>query len=255
LNGAKVLSNGTDALAKPVEADGGLRMNWSDTLIQLQYDLGAPQELSWLVEGITFFVGAFVLANAALVLALLLIWIDAQGGQPHPGSDRAESVGPLRAFSDCRRRCKTLVQRGYQTDDSRYPSYLLAPVLSVMGVLMALAVLPIGAGLIGTDSQHRRPLSGGARVARHHGGIDGGLGQQQQVRAALAGFRVVAQLLELRNPDGAGHAGPCALDWHHEHAGSGPGTVVLSGPGQPRGGLVRLFAARCLPHLLHRSVG
>ncbi len=29
-------------------------MNWSDVLIQLQMQLGAPEELRWLVEGVTY---------------------------------------------------------------------------------------------------------------------------------------------------------------------------------------------------------
>ena len=44
--------------------------NWSDALIQFQMSLGAPKELEWLVVGITYFIGAFILANAALVLAM-----------------------------------------------------------------------------------------------------------------------------------------------------------------------------------------
>ena len=50
-------------------------MNWSDVLIDMQMRLGAPEELRWLVETITYAIVATVMASASLALALVLIWI------------------------------------------------------------------------------------------------------------------------------------------------------------------------------------
>jgi NADH-quinone oxidoreductase subunit H len=174
-------------------------MNWSDALIQLQYDLGAPRELSWLVEGITFFVGAFVLANAALVLALLLIWITRKVVSRIQDRIGPNRLGPFGLFQTVADAVKLLSKEDIKPTTADTPSYLLAPVLSVMGVLMALAVLPIGAGLIGTD------LNIGVLYLVALGSLGimaalmAGWGSNNKY-ALLAGFRVVAQLLSYEIP-------------------------------------------------------
>ena len=174
-------------------------MNWSDALIQLQYDLGAPQELSWLVEGITYFIGAFILANAALVLALLLIWITRKvisRIQDRIGPNR---LGPYGLFQTIADAMKLLSKEDIKPTTADTISYLVAPVLAVMGVLMALAVIPFGAGLIGAD------LSVGVLYLVALGSIGimaalmAGWGSNNKY-ALLAGFRVVAQLLSYEIP-------------------------------------------------------
>ena len=50
-------------------------MNWSDVLVDMQMRLGAPEELRWLVQGITYALVATVIASLSLALALVLIWI------------------------------------------------------------------------------------------------------------------------------------------------------------------------------------
>lgn len=174
-------------------------MNWSDALIQLQYDLGAPQELSWLVEGVTYFVGAFILANAALVLALLLIWITRKvisRIQDRIGPNR---LGPYGLFQTVADALKLLSKEDIKPKTADTISYVVAPVLAVMGVLMALAVIPFGAGLIGAD------LNVGVLYLVALGSIGimaalmAGWGSNNKY-ALLAGFRVVAQLLSYEIP-------------------------------------------------------
>jgi len=174
-------------------------MNWSDALIQLQYDLGAPEELSWLVEGITYFIGAFILANAALVLALLLIWVTRKvisRIQDRIGPNR---LGPFGLFQTIADAMKLLSKEDIKPTTADTISYLIAPVLAVMGVLMALAVIPFGAGLVGTD------LSVGVLYLVALGSIGimaalmAGWGSNNKY-ALLAGFRVVAQLLSYEIP-------------------------------------------------------
>lgn len=174
-------------------------MNWSDALIQLQYDLGAPQELSWLVEGVTYFIGAFVIANAALVLALLLIWITRKvisRIQDRIGPNR---LGPYGLFQTVADAMKLLSKEDIKPKSADTLSYFIAPILSVVGVLMALAVIPFGAGLIGAD------LNVGVLYLVALGSIGimaalmAGWGSNNKY-ALLAGFRVVAQLLSYEIP-------------------------------------------------------
>lgn len=174
-------------------------MNWSDALIQFQYDLGAPQELSWLVEGITYFIGAFILANAALVLALLLIWITRKVVsriQDRIGPNRVGRYGLFQTVADA---MKLLSKEDITPSTADTVSYLIAPVLAVMGVLMVLAVIPFGAGLVGTD------LNVGVLYLVALGSIGimaalmAGWGSNNKY-ALLAGFRVVAQLLSYEIP-------------------------------------------------------
>jgi NADH-quinone oxidoreductase subunit H len=174
-------------------------MNWSDALIQLQYALGAPEELSWLVEGITYFIGAFILASAALTLALLLIWITRKvisRIQDRIGPNR---LGPYGLFQTVADALKLLSKEDIKPTTADTISYMIAPVLAVTGVLMTLAVIPFGAGLIGTD------LSVGVLYLVALGSIGimaalmAGWGSNNKY-ALLAGFRVVAQLLSYEIP-------------------------------------------------------
>lgn len=174
-------------------------MNWSDALIQLQYALGAPEELSWLVEGITYFIGAFILASAALTLALLLIWITRKVVSRIQDRIGPNRLGPYGLFQTVADALKLLSKEDIKPTTADTISYMIAPVLAVMGVLMALAVIPFGAGLIGTD------LSVGVLYLVALGSIGimaalmAGWGSNNKY-ALLAGFRVVAQLLSYEIP-------------------------------------------------------
>ncbi|MBW7884038.1 MAG: NADH-quinone oxidoreductase subunit NuoH [Caldilineaceae bacterium] len=174
-------------------------MNWSDALIDLQYRLGAPRELDWLVQGIAYFIGAFILANLALVLALLLIWITRKvisRIQDRIGPNR---VGPYGLFQTVADALKLLSKEDIKPDSADPISYQVAPVLAVFGVLLSLAVMPFGAGLIGTD------LNVGVLFLVALGSVGimaalmAGWGSNNKY-ALLAGFRVVAQLLSYEIP-------------------------------------------------------
>ncbi|GIV67399.1 NADH-quinone oxidoreductase subunit NuoH [Caldilinea sp.] len=174
-------------------------MNWSDALIQLQYDLGAPQELSWLVEGVTYFIGAFILANAALILALLLIWITRKvisRIQDRIGPNR---IGPYGLFQTVADALKLLSKEDITPASADKISYLLAPVLSVVGVLMALAVIPFGPALIGADLNVAVLYLVALGSLGIMAALMAGWGSNNKY-ALLAGFRVVAQLLSYEIP-------------------------------------------------------
>ena len=174
-------------------------MNWSDALIQLQYSLGAPAELSWLVEGITYFVGALIMASVALTIALLLIWITRKvisRIQDRIGPNR---LGPFGLFQTVADAMKLLSKEDIKPRAADTLSYSIAPVLLVVGVLMALAVIPFGAGLIGADLNvcvlYLVALGSIGIMAA----LMAGWGSNNKY-ALLAGFRVVAQLLSYEIP-------------------------------------------------------
>ena len=73
-----------------VDFGGRTLMNWSDVLIDLQMRLGAPEQLRWLVEAITYFIGAFILVNACARAGAAVDLDHAQGREPHPGPHRSQ---------------------------------------------------------------------------------------------------------------------------------------------------------------------
>jgi NADH-quinone oxidoreductase subunit H len=232
-------------------------MNWSDALIQLQYSLGAPAELSWLVEGITYFVGALIMASVALTIALLLIWITRKvisRIQDRIGPNR---LGPYRLVSDGGGRDEAAVERGHQADAVRTRSFTwqqLLPVLSVVGVLMALAVIPFGAGLIGAD------LNVGVLYLVALGSIGimaalmAGWGSNNKY-ALLAGFRVVAQLLSYEIPMVLAMFAPVLLVGTMRMQELSQAQSHYLGSDQSGAWLVRLLTAGRLSDLLHLSAG
>ncbi len=173
--------------------------NWSDALIQFQMSLGAPKELEWLVVGITYFIGAFILANAALVLALVLIWITRKVVSRIQDRIGPNRVGPYGLFQTVADAAKLLSKEDIKPDTADTLAYVISPVLAVFGVLLSVAVIPFAPGLIGTD------LNIGVLylVALGSIGIMSALmagWSSNNKYALLSGFRVVAQLLSYEVP-------------------------------------------------------
>jgi NADH-quinone oxidoreductase subunit H len=173
--------------------------NWSDALIQFQMSLGAPKELEWLIVGITYFIGAFILANAALVLALVLIWITRKVVSRIQDRIGPNRVGPYGLFQTVADAAKLLSKEDIKPDTADTLAYVISPVLAVFGVLLSVAVIPFAPGLIGTD------LNIGVLylVALGSIGIMSALmagWSSNNKYALLSGFRVVAQLLSYEVP-------------------------------------------------------
>ena len=169
---------------------------WHDFLTQLQIDLGAP-ELG--AQILSHGIGAFILVNAALILALLLIWITRKvisRIQDRIGPNR---LGPYGLFQSVADAVKLLSKEDIRPDNADKVSYALAPILDVFGVLMTLIVIAFAPGLIGAD------LNVGVLfiVALGSIGIMSALmagWSSNNKYALLAGFRVVAQLLSYEIP-------------------------------------------------------
>jgi NADH-quinone oxidoreductase subunit H len=174
-------------------------MNWSDVLIDLQMRLGAPEDLRWLVEGITYFLGAFLLVNASLVLALLLIWITRKVVSRIQDRIGPNRQGPFGLFQTVADALKLLSKEDIRPTNADFWAYALAPILAVFPVLMSLAVITFAPGFVGVD------LNVGVLylVALGSIGIMAALmagWSSNNKYALLSGFRVVAQLLSYEIP-------------------------------------------------------
>lgn len=170
--------------------------NWSDWLTELQVGLGAPEAAARFVS---YFIGAFILVNGALLIALLLIWITRKvisRIQDRIGPNR---LGPYGLFQSVADALKLLSKEDIRPSNADAVAYNLAPILDVFGVLLTLTVLTFAPGLIGAD------LNVGVLflVALGSIGIMSALmagWSSNNKYALLAGFRVVAQLLSYEIP-------------------------------------------------------
>ncbi len=171
-------------------------MFWSDALTEFQVSLGAPEVAA---RGVSYFIGAFLVANIALVLALLLIWITRKVVsriQDRIGPNRSGPYGLFQTVADA---LKLLSKEDITPTSADPVSYYLAPILTVFGVLMSLAVFPFADGFTGAN------LNVGVLylVALGSIGIMAALmagWSSNNKYALLAGFRVVAQLLSYEIP-------------------------------------------------------
>ena len=174
-------------------------MNWSDVLIDMQMRLGAPEELRWLVQTITYALVATVIASASLALALVLIWITRKVVsriQDRIGPNRQGPYGLFQTVADA---LKLMSKEDITPTDADKIAYALAPVLSVFPVLMTLAVITFAPGFVGAN------LNIGVLflVALGSVGIMAALmagWSSNNKYALLSGFRVVAQLLSYEIP-------------------------------------------------------
>lgn len=169
---------------------------WSSALSEALVNLGVPPLLA---IGIVFAVGALILGTVSLTLALLLIWITRKvisRIQDRIGPNR---VGPYGLFQTVADALKLMSKEDIRPANADFISYNLAPILTVFGVLMLLAVIPFAPGFIGYD------LNIGVLylVALGSVGIMADLmagWSSNNKYALLAGFRVVAQLLSYEIP-------------------------------------------------------
>lgn len=182
-------------------------LNWSAGLSEFLMHLGLPEAVA---IGITFFIGALVLASIGPVLALVLIHITRKvisRIQDRLGPNR---LGPWGIFQSAADAVKLLSKEDIRPAEADAIAYTLAPLLSVFGVIMSLAVIPFANGLIGVD------LNVGVLylVALGSIGIMSALmagWSSNNKYALLAGFRVVAQLLSYEIPMVLAMLGPVLL--------------------------------------------
>jgi NADH-quinone oxidoreductase subunit H len=169
---------------------------WSESLSNLLAGLGLPEVVAIIVA---FGIGAFILANVGPVLALVLIWITRKvisRMQDRIGPNRIGPYGLLQTVADA---LKLLSKEDIRPTNADFWAYAIAPILSVFGVILTLAVVAIAPGWIAVD------LNIGVLylVALGSIGIMAALmagWSSNNKYALLAGFRVVAQLLSYEIP-------------------------------------------------------
>jgi NADH-quinone oxidoreductase subunit H len=182
-------------------------LNWSAGLSEFLMNLGLPEAVA---IGLTMFVGALVLASIGPVLALILIHITRKvisRLQDRLGPNR---LGPWGIYQSAADAVKLLSKEDIRPAEADVIAYTIAPLLSVFGVIMSLAVIPFANGLIGVD------LNVGVLflVALGSIGIMAALmagWSSNNKYALLAGFRVVAQLLSYEIPMVLAMLGPVLL--------------------------------------------
>ena len=182
-------------------------LDWSNGLAQFLVGLGLPEVVAL---GITYTVGALILATIAPVLALVLIYLTRKiisRMQDRIGPNR---VGPYGLFQTVADALKLLSKENITPANADLIAYNLAPLLAVAGVILSLAVIPFANGLIGVD------LNVGVLylVALGSIGIMAALmagWSSNNKYALLAGFRVVAQLLSYEIPMVLAMLGPVLL--------------------------------------------
>lgn len=170
--------------------------NWAQALTDLQVNLGAPASAAWIVS---YVVGAVVIASLSLLLALFLIWLTRKivgRLQDRLGPNRQGPWGLTQTIADA---LKLLTKEVIMPRNADRIAFNIAPIFSVFGVLMLLAILPFAPGLIGAD----------LNVAVLYVPAIGSIGIMAALMAGwasnnkyalLSGFRVVAQLLSYEVP-------------------------------------------------------
>lgn len=169
---------------------------WSSSLTHLLAGLGLPETVAAIIA---LAIGAFVLANVGPVLALVLIWTlrkVVSRLQDRIGPNR---VGPFGLFQTVADALKLMSKEDIRPANADPVAYFLAPILSVFGVILSLAVMAFAPGWIGVD------LNVGVLFLTALGSIGimaalmAGWSSNNKY-ALLAGFRVVAQLLSYEIP-------------------------------------------------------
>lgn len=176
---------------------------WQDPIIflgKLLVDLMVFFRLpSGLINFISVLVGVVVVASFGLIAVIFLIWLErkvAARFQDRLGPNRAGPYGLLQTLADI---VKLVTKEDITPAKADKIAYNIAPVLSVVSVLLIWAVIPFASGWIGTD----------INVGVLYVGAVGSFGilsvlmagwSSNNKYALLGAFRAVAQLISYEVP-------------------------------------------------------
>src|SRR3989304_8791946 len=153
---------------------------------------------AWVIFIVTL-LGVIITASFGLIIVIFLIWLErkiAARFQDRLGPNRAGPYGLLQTFADM---IKLITKEDVVPEKADKLTFNIAPILSVVAVLLIWAVVPFAPGWIGTD------LNGGVLYIAAVGsfGILSVLmaGWSSNNKYALLGaFRAVAQLISYEVP-------------------------------------------------------
>lgn len=109
---------------------------------------GLPDLLSQVLIG---FLGVFILISLLMVLDIILVWIERKvvsRFQSRIGPNRLGPFGLIQPFADI---IKLLIKEDTTPEGADKPVYNLAPILSMMSVLILWAVVPLAPTILGVD--------------------------------------------------------------------------------------------------------
>ncbi|HUG34927.1 MAG TPA: complex I subunit 1 family protein [Anaerolineales bacterium] len=120
----------------------------ADWLAGLFSGWGMPDLLAQVLIG---FLGVFILVSLLMVLDIILVWIERKvvsRFQSRIGPNRVGPFGLIQPFADI---IKLLIKEDITPEGADKPVYNLAPILSMMSVLILWAVVPLAPTILGVD--------------------------------------------------------------------------------------------------------
>ena len=105
----------------------------------------------WLASLIIQFIGVVVLVSAMMIADILLVWVERKvvaRFQSRLGPNRVGPFGLIQPFADI---VKLLIKEDITPDGADRIVYNLAPILSLMSVLLLWAIVPLAPTIFGVD--------------------------------------------------------------------------------------------------------